>query len=181
MIGRKTPSIVLEKIALARVAEHHEIVVESSSEWFVEGMIPKPDLTLDELKELFEDFVEGWEKDTFYLFSILDASTNEVVGAAFLNHVNRQHQLANLGYQVRTSRTGEGIGTKAAKLVAQYGFRELGFLRIEIVVRPANFPSVRVAEKLGAVQEGLLRNRLQVNGSPNDAFMFSLIPSDLDG
>ena len=86
--------------------------------------------------------------------------------------------MANLSYQIRTSRTGEGIASEAARLVAQYGFQELGLQRIEVVVAVDNAPSLRVAEKIGAFREGLLRNRLRIKGSPRDAYMHSLIPSD---
>ena len=88
--------------------------------------------------------------------------------------------MANLGYWVRTSRAGEGIATEAAKLIARYGFEKLGFQRIEIVVPTGNLPSLRIAEKLGSVREGLLRNRAYLHGSPYDAHMYSLIPTDYD-
>ena len=149
MTGRKPPNIIIEKINLERVRDCHEAVVESSQEWFTEGMIPKPDLSVDELENLIKDFIGFWENDNFYTFSILDATTNQVVGFAFLNHVNRQYQMSNLGYQVRTSRMGEGIATEAAKLVVRYGFKKLMFQRIEIVVRIDNVSSQKVAEKLG--------------------------------
>jgi RimJ/RimL family protein N-acetyltransferase len=87
--------------------------------------------------------------------------------------------MANLGYWVRTSRIREGIATEAAKQAAQYGFERLRFQRLEIVVEIGNLPSLRVAKKIGAVQEGLLRNRGNLHGSPFDAYMYSLIPSDL--
>ena len=89
------------------------------------------------------------------------------------------HQFANLGYLVRTSRVKEGIATEAAKLVARYGFEKLDLQRIEVVVSTDNAPSLRVAEKLGAVKEGLLRNGLRKHGTPCDAYMYSLIPTDL--
>jgi ribosomal-protein-serine acetyltransferase len=178
MIDRKMPNIIIEKISLERVRDYHEAIVESSQEWFAEGMIPKPDLSMDELEHVLKNFLELWENDNIYLFSILDASTNQVVGFVFLNHVDRLYQMANLGYQVRTSRMGEGIATAAARLAARYGFEKLGFQRIEIVVRKDHIPSLKVAEKLGAVREGLLRNRLQLHGSAYHAYMYSLIPND---
>ena len=58
------------------------------------------------------------------------------------------------------------------------GFEKLGLSRIEIVVSKDNEPSLRVAEKLGATKEGLLRNRLRLLGSPCDAYMHSFIPQD---
>jgi RimJ/RimL family protein N-acetyltransferase len=36
-----------------------------------------------------------------------------------------------------------------------------------------------VAEKVGAVREGVLRNRLMLHGTIHDAVIFSLIPDDL--
>jgi ribosomal-protein-serine acetyltransferase len=173
------PNILIEKISLERVVDLHNALVESSKEWFAEEMIPKPDVSMEELELATKDFLERWEKDDAYMFFILDGFTNQVIGFAFLNHVSRQYQMANLGYAIRTSRTGEGIATAAAKLVAHYGFEELGLQRLEIVVDQENAPSLKVAEKLGAVREGLLRNRLQLHGTPCDAYMHSLIPRDL--
>ena len=179
MSNQKSPHIVIEKISLDRVGDLHEALLESGSEWFAEGMIPIPDLSLDELDAGTRELLELWEKDEFYMFNILEASTRQVLGFVFLNHVNRQYQMANLGYMVRTSRAGEGIATEAAKLAARYGFEQLGLHRIEIIARPENGASLRVAEKLGAVREGLLRNRVQHHGAPCDVYMHSLIPTDL--
>ena len=178
MIDQKVPNIVIKKIALERIKDIHEMFVESSKEWFANGMLPKLDFSVEELEQAIINFIEMWENDTYYLFTILDASNNQIVGYVFLNHVNRTHQLANLGYQVRTSRQGEGMATAAAKLGVKYGFEKLGFQRIEIVTFRENIPSQKVAEKLGAVREGLQRNRVQVHGSAHDAYIYSLIPSD---
>ena len=178
MSNRKSPNIMIEKISLDRVGDLHEALLESSKEWFEEEMIPTPDLSMDELEYATRELLDLWEKDEFYTFHILEVSTQQVLGFAFLNHVNRQYQMANLGYSVRTSRAGEGIATEAAKLVARYGFEQLGLHRIEIIARPQNVASLRVAEKLGAVREGLLRNRVQHHGAPCDVYMHSLIPSD---
>ena len=178
MSRQKAPNILIEKIRLERVADFHEAVIESGPEWLAEEMIPRLDLSQEELEAATKNLLERWEKDEFYVFFILDGSTNRLLGFAFLNHVNRQYQMANLGYAVRTSCAGQGIATEAARLLARYGFEKLGLQRIEIVVRKDNLASLRVAEKLGAVREGLLRNRTIFHGSPSDAYMHSLIPSD---
>jgi RimJ/RimL family protein N-acetyltransferase len=54
----------------------------------------------------------------------------------------------------------------------------LDLIRIEIVVATGNAASIRVAEKLGAQQEGILRNRITVGNRTHDAVMFSLTPKD---
>ena len=175
----KAPNILLEKISLERVAELHEAVIESSKEWFVEEMIPKPDISAEELEAATQELLNRWDNDDFYMFFILDGLTNQLVGFTFLNHVSRQYQMANLGYAIRTSRARAGFATEAARRLAHHGFEKLSFQRIEIVVQKDNIASLKVAEKLGAIREGLLRNRLLVHGVPTDAYMHSLIPSDL--
>lgn len=178
MSQQKAPNILIEKISLERVLDLHEAIIESSQEWFAEEMIPRSDLSIEELNAATKNLLNSWEKDEFYMFFIVDGSTNQLLGFTFLNHVSRQYQMANLGYAVRTSRVGEGIATEAARQLAQHGFGKLSFQRIEIVVQKDNIASLKVAEKLGAVREGLLRNRILLHGSPADAYMHSLIPSD---
>jgi RimJ/RimL family protein N-acetyltransferase len=141
-------------------------------------MIPKPDLSYDDLGHILRGFLVLWERDETYMFYILDVEIDQVVGITFLNRINRMRQFANLGYAVRESRLREGIATKAAKLTASYGFEKLGLQRIEIVICPDNLPSLKVAEKLGAVREGVLRNGMRLHGIPCNAYLYSLIPAD---
>jgi RimJ/RimL family protein N-acetyltransferase len=61
----------------------------------------------------------------------------------------------------------------------KFAFTQLGLRRIEIVAAVGNVPSQRVAEKAGASREGVLRNRLLINGESLDAVLFSLVPEDV--
>jgi ribosomal-protein-serine acetyltransferase len=95
-----------------------------------------------------------------------------------LNHINVEERFANLGYWVRTSRTQQGIATTVVPVIVKFGFDNLNLHRMEIVVAVGNLPSQCVAEKAGAFREGLLRQRLFVDGQIFDAFMFSFVPAD---
>ena len=86
--------------------------------------------------------------------------------------------MAGLAYWVRSSQRGRGIAARAANLVTRFGFENLGLLRVEVVVSVENQASLRVAEKLGAYKEGILRNRIFVGGQIGEAVMFSLVPGD---
>jgi len=97
-----------------------------------------------------------------------------------LNNINPENRKrVNLGYWVRTDRTGQGVAVAATRLLAKWGFGVLKLNRIEIVVAVDNARSLRVAEKAGAKKEGVLRNRLDLHGRPHDAVMFSLIPGEV--
>jgi ribosomal-protein-serine acetyltransferase len=115
----------------------------------------------------------------WYSFAVFEREGGKFLGGVGLNFFNRVHQMANLGYWVRTSAAGRGVATDATRAVARFGFEELGLQRIEIVAAVGNLPSQRVAEKAGAVREGVLRKRLLINGQLQDAVLFSLIAEDL--
>jgi len=119
-----------------------------------------------------------WDEGEAYNFAIYDAGDGAYLGGCGLSITNRASGIANLGYWVRTSRTRQGVATTATRLLAEFGFEELALNRIEIVVATGNRASLRVAEKAGAVREGVLRNRLADANAAHDAVMFSLIPGD---
>ena len=108
------------------------------------------------------------------------AADGELLGCTGLNQVDRAHRSANLGYWVGEAHRGRGMATNAAARVAAIGFGELGLVRIEIVTLPDNLASQRVAGKLGAVREGRFRNRLLIDGQPQDGVVFSLVRNDLE-
>lgn len=117
-----------------------------------------------------------WEEHTFYAFAI--TRREELLGACTLSSIHPIYHFCNLGYWVRTSSHGQGIAGRAAKLVARFAFEQLGLIRVEIVIGLGNHASLRVAEKIGAHDEGILLNRMVVGRSIYDARMFSLLPSD---
>jgi ribosomal-protein-serine acetyltransferase len=114
-----------------------------------------------------------------YNFAIVDAKAGVLLGGCGLTNINQTHRFANLYYWVRTSATGGGAASTAARLLAGFGLTRLNLIRIEIVVAVGNTASLRAAEKAGAKREGILRNRLMHTTGPTDAVMFSLIPGDL--
>ena len=117
-----------------------------------------------------------WEEHTFYAFAILRA--DELLGACTLSSIHSIYRFCNLGYWVRTSCRGRGIAGRAAKLAARFAFEHLGLIRVEIVIGVENQASLRVAQKLGAHEEGILLNRIVVGNSIYDAHMYSLVPAD---
>lgn len=175
MTNRKIPNIVIEKVNLERFEDFYEGMAESGKELFSAGF---PNLSRNEWKHIIKEYIALWEQDNAYAFYVLDGTNNQIVGIALLNQIYRLHQIGNLAYIVRTSRTGEGIATEAARLVAQYGFEKLGLQRIEIVVHKDNVPSLKVAQRLGAMREALLRNRVLLHGVPSEAYLHSLISAD---
>lgn len=99
-----------------------------------------------------------------------------IVGSTGLNRFDDLNKRANLGYWIRTDAAGTGLATAATRLVARHGIDTLGLQRIEIMMSVENEASRRVAEKAGAVYEGVLRNRLRLQDRQHDVHCFAVFP-----
>lgn len=139
----------------------------------------RPDFSIEISYKWLETLTAAWELGTNYQFVIIDNERGQCLGTCGINHINQSYLFANLGYWIRSDRTGEGLATEATLLLAQFGFQQLGLRRIEIVTGVENWASRRVAEKAGATFEGILRNRLKLGDKNIDAAMFSLLREDV--
>ncbi len=118
--------------------------------------------------------VDAWESHSEWSFVIVDAG-GQILGACGLHRLDLRNGVGELGYWVRTSATRQGIASEAVRQVTQWAFREQSLHRIEIVAAVENLPSQRVAEKAGAVCEGVLRQRLILHGRRYDGVLWALV------
>lgn len=134
------------------------------------------DYQLTEAQAWVDAVIAGAQAGTIYDFAILVDGT--FAGACGINQLNPHDRVANLGYWLRSSCTGNGVAGWAAKHVIDWAFENTVLNRIEIVVAVDNVRSLRVAEKLGATRDAVLPMRTMVNGVPSDAAMYSVLRSE---
>jgi ribosomal-protein-serine acetyltransferase len=137
------------------------------------------DYAIHETIEFLKARGDAFAKDGEHAFAIIERSSGRLVGGTGINQIDPAALRANLGYWLRTSATGLGYATEAARLVAQWALGPYGLERIEIVAAEGNDASRRVAERLGATREALARKRLRVHGASHAAYVFSLVREDL--
>jgi RimJ/RimL family protein N-acetyltransferase len=133
-----------------------------------------PGYSLDEARDWIRSQEELTRQGLAYEFAIRDDG-GRYLGGCGVNQVNKANRFANLGYWVRASAMGRGVAPTAARLVADDVFRRTDLVRLEIVCAIGNVRSQRVAEKIGALREGVLRRRLAIPGGLSDAVMYSLV------
>ena len=102
-----------------------------------------------------------WQAGAEFCFAIFDRA-GRLVGGCAINQIEPNTLRGNLGYWVRTSATGRGYGSTAARCVARFGLLTLGLQRLEIVAAMGNVGSQHAAIKAGATREGILRNRIRI-------------------
>lgn len=111
-----------------------------------------------------------------YDIGVYSEDGRTLLGGVALNQLSPENAMANLGYWIRKSHQGKGLATRAAVMMACFGFHRLHLTRIEILAAERNLASRRVAEKIGAQLECLARNRLVLHGVPCRAAVYSLVP-----
>lgn len=115
-----------------------------------------------------------------FSFGIFVKGTNRLIGHISLYAVKRMpYSSAFIGYSMDQHFAGKGIATAAAKAVARFAFEQVGVHRLEAYVAPPNISSIRVLEKVGFQQEGLLRKLLYINGQWVDHYIYALLAEEL--
>jgi ribosomal-protein-serine acetyltransferase len=167
-------NIRLEALSEAHLEEYWQSIERSRSQiesWLGTFFSPT---TENETRTFLQDRCSDWQKGNGCYFAIFQ--NTDFIGLGFVNTINLRHRFANLGYWVDSTQTGRGYATKIARGLASFAFEDLVLYRVELVIDVNNIASQKVAEKAGALYEGTLRNRLQLDEKPCNASMYSLVP-----
>jgi len=100
---------------------------------------------------------------------------NQVVGGIGMKINQFRKYVGEIGYFIDEKYWGRGITTKAVKLIEKEGFKKLGLSRIEILMRPENKASEKVAIKSGYQKEGRLRQLVKDkrDGKMKDCWLYA--------
>ena len=108
-----------------------------------------------------------------YDFSII--YDGELVGGCGIKMDTHRKVIGELGYFVDEKYWGKGIATAAVKLLEKFCFEKLKLKRIEIVMKPENRASEKVAIKAGYKKEGLMGKAIEVEGKYYDAYLYAKV------
>jgi RimJ/RimL family protein N-acetyltransferase len=81
---------------------------------------------------------------------------DRLLGSFSLMGLDREPGFGEIGYWVAAEARGRGVATRGVRMLTDWGLRELGLQRIEILPHKDNLPSRRVAEKAGYRDTGEL-------------------------
>ncbi|MFJ6796183.1 GNAT family N-acetyltransferase [Streptomyces sp. NPDC091268] len=126
------------------------------------------------------------------VFAVTEFLTHRLVGIVHLQNTNWRTRATEVGYVTAPWARGEGYASESVLAVARWLLREQGFERLELRTAADNTASQQVAQKIGCISEGVLRNAWIVrtrseNGTDGpwtdtrtDLIVWSLLPEDLD-
>jgi ribosomal-protein-alanine N-acetyltransferase len=175
----QTKRLALREVSLADLTAIHNLLSLPETDQFNTLGIPE---TTDVTAEL----VMGWLEEnrnperTSYIFSMELSETHEFIGLIALYIGKPKYKKGEVWFKVHSNYWNKGYTTEALKRILQFSFTELRLHRMEAGCAVGNTASKRVLEKVGMIQEGLMRKNLPIRGQWIDNFEFAMLDTDFE-
>ena len=113
-------------------------------------------------------------------FVIVRKSTDRVVGTTRFYNIEPEHRRVEIGYTwLAASAQRTPVNTEAKLLLLTHAFEHMGAIRVEFITDVLNHQSRKAILRLGAKQEGILRNHMIMPGGRyRDSACFSIIEAE---
>ena len=149
-------SIIIEseKMILRELEEHDtDVLAEIYADYDVMQYIGKGVvLNYEQTKKSIQSWKKHYELFKFGNWATIEKSTGKFIGLCGLSWLPDYTDI-EVSYLFEKSSWGKGYATEIARAILQYGFHDLGLMRIVALVYPQNTPSIHVIDKLGMKYE----------------------------
>ena len=168
----KGEHVVLEPLTHAHAPALAEAVADGElwKLWYT--FVPAPDAVADYIDTAHAEQAAGG-----LAFAVRDRASDTVIGSTRLCHVDASNRRAEIGYTWyarRFQRTA--INTECKRLMLAHAFETLDAIAIEFRTHWHNRASRAAIARLGAKQDGVLRNhQISADGSLRDTVVFSIL------
>jgi ribosomal-protein-serine acetyltransferase len=101
-----------------------------------------------------------------------------LIGYIALKNINKFDNHAEVSYWIDSDFSGKGITTKCLRNLIYYSFNVLKLNKLILLASTLNFPSNRIALKLGFKLDGLIRKHELINCVYHDINSYSLLKNE---
>jgi len=168
--------VILEPLSL----KHKDGLVEAVKDgelwklWFTS--VPSPDKVEDYIKKA----LDMRENAGAMPFTVIEMETNKVIGCTRYFNVDEENHRLEIGYTFYAkSYQRTAINTESKYLLLSHAFERLDAIAVEFRTHWHNLKSRAAIARLGAKQDGVLRNHTRsADGVYRDTVVFSIINSE---
>lgn len=138
---------------------------------------PKFISKIEDEEKFISNMEKHWEDKMCFGYAIVNAHTDQVMGAIDVHAISWENKRAEIGYWIAQDFEGRGYIHEACRRLEEYLFT-VGFNRIEIRCNSLNTRSSNIPRRLGYKLEGELREDAVENGHFRNTLIFGLISRD---
>lgn len=142
--------------------------------WFTS--VPSPGNIDSYIAKAIDDF----EQDKGLAFVVLDKPSGRIIGSTRYTNAAPEHRRLEIGYTwYAKSYQKTYVNSECKLLLLTHAFETLNAIAVEFRTNWYNFASRAAIERLGAKQDGVLRNhQILPDGTLRDTVVFSIIESE---
>jgi len=113
-------------------------------------------------------------------FVVIRKASGRVVGSTRFFHIDRDHRRVEIGYTwLSASAQRSEVNTESKLLMLTHAFEHWNCIRVEFFTDVLNVQSRTAILRLGAMQEGVLRNHMIMPGGRyRDSVCFSIVAAE---
>lgn len=134
--------------------------------------------SVNDLEPLFQEY-NSVVKGSSIRLAIIDEISNTFIGTVGFHTISTVNKSAEITYDLSPAYWGRGLATTLCKAITNWGFSDLGLIRIQATVLETNLRSERVLVKCGYLYEGLLKSYRLVRGIPGNFRMYAQIAENI--
>ena len=107
---------------------------------------------------------------------ICETDTDKAVGSVYIRDIDPVHHKGEYGIFIgEESARGKGVGTRAAQLMIDCAFTQLGLHKLFLRVFADNQRAIRSYEKAGFQQEAYLKDDVCIDGAYKDIVLMAIL------
>lgn len=171
-------------VRLEPLAAHHQAGIRAAIEdgelWklFV-TLVPKP----QDVDKFIDNALMAQLAGDGLAFATVDKASNKIVGSTRFMKAHKAYKRVEIGFTfIAQSFQKTQINTEAKLLMLAHAFEDRKLNRVELLTDYLNARSRAAILRLGAKQEGILRNHMVMpDGRVRDSVIFSIINSEWPG
>lgn len=135
---------------------------------------------LEASEEVARSSAAKWLMRDDLTMAMFERATGDYLGGTGLHRINWNARTFEIGYWLRSTKSGRGYVTESANALTQLCFKHLKANRVDIRCDTRNTKSTAIAERLGFEKEGVLRNyQMSADGKfPIDMVIYARINMD---
>jgi RimJ/RimL family protein N-acetyltransferase len=134
----------------------------------------------DEMRAYVEEALKLQAAGTVMAFATRDKKSNKIVGSTRFADIQVAHCTMEIGWTwIATAYQRTAVNTEAKYLMLRHAFEQMNARRVMLKTDETNLKSRAAIARIGAKQEGILRNHMLVwDGRNRNSVIFSIIAEE---
>jgi len=167
--------IIFKKLTISFIADFQRVFNNEDLCQFLNCPYP---LSRDWARDYINTAFKQFEKKEKFTWGVINKRTNLFIGVAVIKNIDYRNKTAEIGYCLEKESWYKGYTEMTVRLLFEYAFTKLDINRIEIRVDCDNRNTINFMNRLGAEQEGRLRQAVFHDGKYFDIFLYSILHDD---